>query len=709
MLCHKCKSIDWDQVFNDISFYQSRSLGRSTSGLEPRKGYKHHADLIALIESVKTGCKLCVEVLKAIRLEIASDNSLVKKFLTQIFCRVESLHVLMDDGYYKGVEELKFRFESVDPGQEDASVSVGLFIYPGDYTSHLFVCLSNFDTLTMIDNNLATYDIIGGRPLFNRLDSDESFDLARQWIKECIETHDNCPYDPSPTLPTRVIDVSPLGHTNTTCEPRLYISNDERSQYVALSHCWGNDPPFTTTTKSLADRMTGFAIADLPSTFKDAITITQRLGYRYLWIDSMCILQDSQEDWVRESQLMGEIYNRAVVTISAVAASEDKEGIFSAESEYEGQEENFEIPFVSQRHQCSGVVNIRPYFNMERMKGPLDQRAWTLQEEVLSPRTLYYCSDRLFWECQMLTFAEASVNAKNDNFAINSLKRGFILDNFAKSEKQSMLWPFQPNLVQWHNILTDYFERDITYDMDRLPAISAIAKVIHGRTGFNYRAGLWLEDMIIGLLWKPGDASPTSSLPTWSWISFRRDLQDHDEADLYYHLMLVAKPKHGTYEATILNCTVQLADNDPFGRVNAGSLTIRGKWQTIEGSICRKKYEEHFDELQNAEDLIRWLNWPSEQYEEYFDAPQEPEDLVPLVKSSAGPPNPKNVGYLLITRLEYIGHREPLVAEEDCVFWALILQEMDHKNNLYRRIGIARISDTDGQTENWEMRTVIIC
>jgi hypothetical protein len=103
------------------------------------------------------------------------------------------------------------------------------------------------------------------------------------------------------------------------------------------------------------------------------------------------------------------------------------------------------------------------------------------------------------------------------------------------------------------------------------------------------------------------------------------------------------------------------------------------------------------------------LNWPSEQYEEYFDAPQEPEDLVPILKSSVGLPNPKNVGYLLITRLEYIGHREPLVAEEDCVFWALILQEVDHKNNLYRRIGIARISDTDGQTKNWEMRTVIIC
>jgi Heterokaryon incompatibility protein (HET) len=169
-------------------------------------------------------------------------------------------------------------------------------------------------------------EVFTTRPLASDIGSDACFDLASYWLKICSETHGlRCTLIES-MLPTRVIDVdepdSPL------C--KLYCTDSEPGEWLTLSHCWGGKIPMTTTLQSLQSRRNGIIMAEMPQTFQDAVVITRKLGYRYLWIDCLCIIQDSIEDWQTESVKMAEIYSNAVLNISADASSDPYQGIFLA-------------------------------------------------------------------------------------------------------------------------------------------------------------------------------------------------------------------------------------------------------------------------------------------------------------------------------------------------------------------------------------------
>jgi hypothetical protein len=108
-------------------------------------------------------------------------------------------------------------------------------------------------------------------------------------------------------LPRRVINV---GHT--TSEVVLLETSGQSGKYAALSHCWGEVAKWTTTTSH--PKLPEYE--ELPANFQDAITVTRELGLRYLWIDALCILEDSAKDWRRECADMFNIYRNAEVTIS---------------------------------------------------------------------------------------------------------------------------------------------------------------------------------------------------------------------------------------------------------------------------------------------------------------------------------------------------------------------------------------------------------
>src|SRR5436305_14453620 len=136
-----------------------------------------------------------------------------------------------------------------------------------------------------------------GRQISSRPDSDCNLQLIRQWQRECLTKHRYCSIDGQAEasisrLPTRVVDV-------TYKDPRIVESQGESGLYVALSHCWGKSKIPVTDTPNLLERKKGIQFQSLPKTFQDAIVVTRRLGYQYLWIDSLCIVQDSHRDWER--------------------------------------------------------------------------------------------------------------------------------------------------------------------------------------------------------------------------------------------------------------------------------------------------------------------------------------------------------------------------------------------------------------------------
>jgi hypothetical protein len=133
------------------------------------------------------------------------------------------------------------------------------------------------------------------------LASESNFDLVRGWLKECVNDHPACQYSAAKSLPSRLIDVGPPVLSKI---PSVHLTESHtihHASYLALSHCWGGKVALILTLSNYNHLKAEIPWYELPANFQDAITITQQLGIRYLWIDSLCIIQDSHEDW-RQNQ-----------------------------------------------------------------------------------------------------------------------------------------------------------------------------------------------------------------------------------------------------------------------------------------------------------------------------------------------------------------------------------------------------------------------
>lgn len=148
-------------------------------------------------------------------------------------------------------------------------------------------------------------------------DTRDSLHVLQEWIQHCMTTHPRCSNGVG-ILPLRVIDVGQPGMEH----PFLYISQGESAAYMALSHCWGSTALLKTTTSNIDNHRRELDWMALSKTFRDAITITQDLGVRYLWIDSICILQDENMDWEAQSRQMATIYSNARVVLAATDAED---------------------------------------------------------------------------------------------------------------------------------------------------------------------------------------------------------------------------------------------------------------------------------------------------------------------------------------------------------------------------------------------------
>lgn len=156
--------------------------------------------------------------------------------------------------------------------------------------------------------------------------SDTNFELAKMWIRDCTENHDECGDGSVPKsnsqLPTRVIHVGELGNLHI-----LETSNKD-GKYLALSYCWGNVTKLLNTKTRYVEFQTQLPKGEMPATFRDACEVAHRLGYLYLWIDALCIIQDDTADVQREMSNMGSIYQNADFTIFAANGPDTDSGLF---------------------------------------------------------------------------------------------------------------------------------------------------------------------------------------------------------------------------------------------------------------------------------------------------------------------------------------------------------------------------------------------
>jgi Heterokaryon incompatibility protein (HET) len=231
--------------------------------------------------------------------------------------------------------------------------------------------------------------------------------LAESWLKDCVENH-SCFNIAEVPLPTRVIHC---GTSDGAQLLRLLVTEDRRGSYVALSHCWGSKPTLVTTQDQLDSFQTGIPWSTIPRSFQDAITVTRTLGLQYLWIDTLCIIQGSQQDWLWESAKMGDVYQNAWLTIAASSAPDNHAGFL------DDRNSKFVTPLIELPHGNDGSLFLRHHIGgWKETVGDslLNQRGWALQERMLSPRILYFTAEQIQWEYRKLTACEAGSKPAED-------------------------------------------------------------------------------------------------------------------------------------------------------------------------------------------------------------------------------------------------------------------------------------------------------
>ena len=186
-----------------------------------------------------------------------------------------------------------------------------------------------------------------------------------------------------------MIDVGVGNSKNwSICLREKQTINDRR--YIALSHRWGESMS-ETLKDNIDSRKNSINHADLPTNFQDAIEVTRQLGIRYLWIDSLCIIQDDPEDWRRESRLMGDVFNSAYCTISVRVTS----GPGFLTNHYDRK--CVRLPY--RKHSSLYICEQIDDFSKDVEDAALSNRGWVFQERVLSRRTLYFTDHQVYWEC----------------------------------------------------------------------------------------------------------------------------------------------------------------------------------------------------------------------------------------------------------------------------------------------------------------------
>jgi hypothetical protein len=188
------------------------------------------------------------------------------------------------------------------------------------------------------------------------------------------------------------------------------------TRYVALSHCWGtkqsSNPPLTTDKAKLASHLHRIQMAYLSKTFQDAVVLTKLCGVRYLWVDSLCIVQDDGIEWKIEAAKMGAIYYNAYLTLSAIDSIDSHGGLYlDVKRSTLNVSTKTWRPYLSSRptrSTTSTVICRQVHHGRDSLcdNGPLKKRGWILQESLLSRRILYCGRDQFNWQCNCYSTTE---------------------------------------------------------------------------------------------------------------------------------------------------------------------------------------------------------------------------------------------------------------------------------------------------------------
>lgn len=362
-------------------------------------------------------------------------------------------------------------------------------------------------------------------------------------MSTCSESHEPCKSNDEGTLPTRLISIN-------SESPQLVLTSDlsKKPRYATLSHSWGSDEVIKLTSGNLDLFLEAIPIEKLPKTFKEAFEIARALELGYIWIDTLCIIQNSEDDWQKESALMSSVYGGSTITIAASSAHHSTEGCFLKQPYFSGGLRARITDGGRQRVQDFRNLKI---YNLSTFDTHPGTRAWALQEKILPPRTIHFSDRGAFWECRTMIASE---------YLPDGFPKQLVSPLVNRKGKFEWLWP---------QIVMLYSAANLSFGKDKLPALSGVARLGYNETGDQYLAGLWRGQIEEQLCWRRGRSQATvKRLPwralTWSWASVDgRVIWNRTQERI-----LETKYAH------VVNAGTTPYGHDPFGQVTSGVIRL---------------------------------------------------------------------------------------------------------------------------------------
>ena len=402
--------------------------------------------------------------------------------------------------------------------------------------------------------------------------------------------------------------------------------------YIALSYLWGNGKAVKKTTMETLDyHQRGIPEQDLPRLYQEVVALAHKLKIPNLWIDALCIIQDSTEDKEKEIMQMGNIYAGAFVVVVAAEAESPLDTLLRVMKPPSDQSHTWRDASLIRYKEMDLNVKFRKrhqaaHWNRDAARHThAGKRAWCFQEKLLASRCLVFCEDEVVWECQSCCLCECGgeqehfsveenttgiamqayqktllPSAEQDPFQVDGTLTAFAQLPFAEHE------PFQLDGTLkysanneaaysfWEGAVENYSRRALTFQTDRLPAISAAASIVAKATGDRYLAGLWRDDLLAGLGW--GLSLWTSGLglhqeymaPTWSWASV--------PAAVWYDEYPRSKRRcDADLDASVLDAWTILKGQNLYGAVSDGAIVLSGSHCDAELTIPERGFDAQLD------------------------------------------------------------------------------------------------------------------
>ncbi|KAI0122304.1 HET-domain-containing protein [Daldinia grandis] len=459
--------------------------------------------------------------------------------------------------------------------------------------------------------------------------------------------------------PTRLLDVglgSRTGLSLIISKESTHLKNEvdpARKRYAALSYCWGSkseaERQLKTTRDSIKNHTSQIKLESLPQTVADAVQVCRALGIRYLWVDALCIIQDDPDDWAAEAFEMSNVYAHSFITLCILQGESCLSGFSTIPHAPQMLKINFRSKLDSS---VSGKLYLRmmhtPEENLKQGrqligynsdvpaqedfdKAAWSKRGWTFQEAQLSPRKLFFGKLTFHFDCGNIH--ESADGSKFDGHGL-----------VAQGDME-----LNGIMKYWYRLVTEYGNRTLTYEHDRFPALSALARSISGKfPDQQYLAGLWKSDLHRGLLWTPYAWTDLKTYlerleggytaPTWSWASRPNGL-------VWVGGFKPDNPFSPEFE---LGDTIVVAENlNPYGRVSSATLELYTKAFQFplskgEGKIVKAPDSEwrwlqmnfHYTLVSEKDEYIAslhldWLSYGTEGF------PEDPMDQLWMVLISS--------------------------------------------------------------------------